>query len=140
MKKRLIPLLSAVFLACGQSPKNQSIGEQTMTDGVEVLSFHAKKRCPTCVAIEQLTREVIETEFAAQLADGSLALRVTDITENEALANKYEIAWSSLLVNHREGGKERVRNLTQFAFANARTNPDKFKAGLKTEIEKLLAE
>ncbi len=83
---------------------------------------------------------MIETEFAAQLADGSLALRVTDITENEALANKYEIAWSSLLVNHREGGKEQVRNLTQFAFANARTNPDKFKAGLKAEIEKLLAE
>ena len=83
MKKRLIPLLSAVFLACGQSPKNQSIGEQTMTDGVEVLSFHTKKRCPTCVAIEQLTREVIETEFAAQLADGSLALRVTDITETK---------------------------------------------------------
>lgn len=45
--------------------------------------------------------------------------------------------FSSIIV---KAEKERVRNLTQFAFANARTNPDKFKAGLKAEIEKLLAE
>ena len=129
-------MLSAVFMACGQSSSNKSDKPQVRQNGVEVLSFHAKKRCPTCIAIEQLTREVVESEFATQLADSSLVLRVVDIAENEELADQYEITWSALLVNRYKDGKD----LTRFAFANARTNPEKFKAELKAQIEKMLAE
>ena len=124
MKRGLILLLSAVFMACGQSSSNKSDKPQVRQNGVEVLSFHAKKRCPTCIAIEQLTREVVESEFA----------------ENEELADQYEITWSALLVNRYKDGKESVTDLTRFAFANARTNPEKFKAELKAQIEKMLAE
>lgn len=84
--------------------------------------------------------EVIESEFAAQLADSTLVLRIVDITDNGELADRYEVTWSSLLVNRHDDGQESVNDLTQFAFANARTNPEKFKAGLKAEIEKFLAE
>lgn len=140
MKRGLILLLSAVFMACGQSSSNKSDKPQVRQNGVEVLSFHAKKRCPTCIAIEQLTREVVESEFATQLADSSLVLRVVDIAENEELADQYEITWSALLVNRYKDGKESVTDLTRFAFANARTNPEKFKAELKVQIEKMLAE
>lgn len=140
MKKGLILLLSAVLMACGQASSNVSDKPQVQQNGVEVLSFHAKKRCPTCIAIEQLTREVVESEFATQLADSSLVLRVVDIAENEELADQYEITWSALLVNRYKDGKESVTDLTRFAFANARKNPEKFKAELKAQIEKMLAE
>ena len=33
-------------------------------DCVEVLCFHGKQRCATCIAIERNTREVLEKEFA----------------------------------------------------------------------------
>lgn len=140
MKKLLLLLAVAAFVACGQNPGPKSAEPASPSCGVEVLSFHTRQRCPTCVAIEKLTREVVETDFAAQLANGTLVFRVVDISQNEALADKYEITWSSLLVNGHKDGAERVNDLTKFAFANARTNPDKFKAELKTEIAKLLGE
>lgn len=138
MRKLFLLLVSVAFTACGQPSGAQIAESAPMADGVEVLSFHTKQRCPTCIAIERLTREVVETDFAAQLADRRLVFRILDISENEALADKYEITWSSLLVNRSENGVSSVNDLTKFAFANARTNPEKFKAELKAEIGKQL--
>lgn len=56
-------------------------------DCVEVLCFHGKQRCATCIAIERNTREVLEKEFA---------------------------------------------------FGNARTSPDTFKAGLVKTVSGML--
>lgn len=106
-------------------------------DGVEVLLFHSRRRCPTCVAIERLTREVVDKEFADRLADSSLRLHVVNIDEEEALAARYEVAWSSLLLHGQNRGADTVVNLTRVAFDNARRHPDKFRATLKREIEKL---
>jgi hypothetical protein len=44
------------------------------------------------------------------------------------------------LLNKWRDGKETVTDLTQFAFANARTNPEQFKAELCAEIRKQLGE
>lgn len=140
MRRLLLLAAAAAFAACGQRPAGKTAESTPSPDGVEVLSFHAKKRCPTCIAIEKLTREVVETQFAGPLSDGSLTLRVVDIAEEEALADKYEVTWSSLLVNRRKDGVESVTDLTQSAFANARTNPEKFKAELCAEIRKQLGE
>lgn len=140
MKRGLLLLLVTAFVACGQGPRTNGSELASPTDGVEVLSFHTKKRCPTCIAIERLTREVVETQFAEPLADGSLVFRVVDISQDEALADRYEVTWSSLFVNKHKDGRERVNDLTKFAFANARTNPEKFKAELMAQIEKLLGE
>lgn len=109
-----------------------------LRDGVEVLSFHARKRCPTCRAIEQLTREVVAGEFAAQLADGSLRLHVAEISEEPELAERYRVTWSSLLVCRRSNGQEQVVDLTRTAFAHARTAPDLFRQELKEQIEQML--
>ena len=54
------------------------------------------------------------------------------------MADKYEVAWSALLLNKWRDGKETVTDLTRFAFANARTNPERFKAELCAEIRKQL--
>lgn len=109
-----------------------------LRDGVEVLSFHARKRCPTCRAIEQLTREVVAGEFAAQLADGTLRLHVAEISEEPELAERYRVTWSSLLVCRRSNGQEQVVDLTRTAFAHARTAPDLFRQELKEQIEQML--
>lgn len=135
----LLFAVATLFSACDQNPKPK-IETDVHPDRIEVLSFHGKQRCATCIAIEKLTREVVESDYAAQVADSSLVFRVVDITENETLADRYEVTWSSLLVTKWQDDKETVNNLTEFAFANARNNPESFEAGLKTEIEKLLAQ
>ena len=105
---------------------------------MEVLYFHGKQRCATCVAIERETKAVIDGQFADAAADGALEMRIIDITqpENEAIAEKYEITWSSLVVVKYRDGKEQAENLTKFAFANARNNPETFRTELS---EKLMA-
>lgn len=112
-----------------QGDGNRSGIAGTQADGVEVLSFHAKRRCATCVAIEKLTREVVAENFAPQVADGKLRLRVIDISEDEASAERYEVTWSSLLLCRRDGGSEQVNDLTRFAFAKARTAPTSSSSG-----------
>lgn len=107
---------------------------------VEVLCFHAKKRCATCIAIEKNTKEVVQKEFAAEVKSGRVKLKEIDISTKagEKIADNYKVTWSSLYVNQWKGGLETRNDMTEFAFANAMTNPEKFKTELKNKINELL--
>ena len=107
---------------------------------VEVLYFHGKQRCKTCNAIESETRAVVHDELASEVKAGKVRFRVVDITtpEGKVLAAKYKVSWSSLFVVQHKGGREKVSNLTQFAFANASNNAKGFRAALKSKVQKLL--
>lgn len=113
---------------------------QTIRDGVEVLYFHGKQRCATCIAIEKHAREVVKTDFATQMKKGEVRFRMVDITTDKGakLAKSYKVSWSSLYVNRWKNGKETRNDMTRFGFANARNQTDVFKKGLKTKINELL--
>ena len=139
--KRLLFLMAACMLmaACGRTSTKRVAAEPDAVpaeDCVEVLYFHTKQRCATCMAIERLTRETLEEHFADALAEGALVFRSIDITEagNEAIADRYEASWSSLFVTEWQGGQPQSENLTAFAFANARTAPETFRKGLADTI------
>ena len=137
-----IMLVSLVMLACGQRTNAETGNEPTKQgkDCVEVIYFHGKQRCVTCRSIEQHTKDVLNAQYAKQMNAGRVVWRVIDISkkENEAIAEKYQVTWSSLfLVNHKNG-KEQAENLTEFAFGNARSNPEKFKEGLQQRINQAL--
>ena len=132
MKVITIALLfmSIVLSACAQTdgPKTVSTAE---SDGIEVLYFHGKQRCATCIAIERQTKQAVE-----ELSDNRLTMRTIDISkkENESIVEKYEVAWSSLIVVKGDN----VLNLTDLGFSLARNNPDGFRERLKSEIKQLL--
>lgn len=143
MKSTLTILLAClVMLACGQKTKVETVKEQSKheKDHVEVLYFHGKQRCVTCRAIEQHTKEVLKAQYSKQLQSGKVVLRVIDISkkENEAIVEKYQVTWSSLFLVSHKNGKEKAENLTEYAFGNARSNPDKFKLGLQQHINQAL--
>lgn len=124
----------------GQQQSQSQSKLQDTGDRVEVLYFHGKKRCATCMAIEKNTKEVVEEQFADELGNGTVVFRIIDISdpENEEIAEKYEVTWSSLFVSRWKDGKETYENLTEYAFANARTSPETFKSGLTGKINELL--
>lgn len=126
--------------ACSNSTgKATAHQEPTRSDVVEVLYFHGARRCATCMAIEANTREVIESVYAEELKSGRLLFRSVDISEERAIAEKYEVSWSSLIiVDYDKSGKERATDLTEFAFAHARKAPEEFKAGLSERITERL--
>ena len=91
-KLLLLATVTLLFVACGQKATTEKTAEhETLENGVEVLYFHGKQRCVTCNAIERLTREVIEENFAEELKNGTIVFHVIDISqpENEAIADKY---------------------------------------------------
>lgn len=140
-KALLIITLCMGMIACGNgNAKSESkTKEQQKSDVVEVLYFHGKQRCATCVAIETNTKELLETTFTDHLKSGKLVFKSVDITEEETLADKYEVSWSSLIiVDYDKNGKEESKNMTEFAFGNARTNPDNFKKVVAEQINTML--
>ena len=146
MKKILfLFVLGFALLSCGGNAKQETAAQATQeavvaTDGVEVLYFHGKQRCATCIAIEKHAREAVEAAFADAVKRGEVTFRIVDISqpENQALAEKYEVTWSSLFVVKHQGGKETAENLTEFAFGNARKLPDTFKDGVIAAVNKML--
>ena len=142
MKKELLMIALCVgMVACGNgNTKNASKAEKQMKkDVVEVLYFHGKQRCATCMAIEKNTKELMESTFAEKLKNGELVFKSVDITEEETLADMYEVSWSSLIiVDYDMNGKEEATNMTEFAFGNARTNPNNFKKGVAEQISTML--
>ena len=150
MKKAIIYLISLLLIAsCTGNKKAESFSEKQNEEAqqanqkaidekvgtVELLYFHGKQRCLTCMAIEKYSTETIAKEFQEQVDSGKLIYNIIDIDKEEALANKYKVASSSLiLISHTSQG-EKVTNLTQFAFSCARKESEKFCKDL-TEIIK----
>ena len=136
IKKILMMAVLCIGLAACSAGSAKQQAATVQKDGVEVLYFHGKQRCATCMAIEQEAKAVVSGQFADAVKGGKLIFRVIDITkaENEAIADKYEITWSSLVVVQHKGGKEQAENLTKFAFANARSKPDVFRGELAKKI------
>ncbi len=127
------------LVSCG-SGENTANAKSPEKDRVEVIYFHGKQRCATCMAIEKNTREVINNLFANELKNGTVVFKIVDIStpEGEKIADKYEVTWSSLFVNKWKDSKETRSNLTEFAFGNARKNPDAFKKTLADKIRQSL--
>ena len=121
MKHLFLIAISLLLFSCSGKPKTENKQEvSAQGDRVEVIYFHGKQRCVTCRAIEQLTNEVLEATFKNQIDKGAVVYKVIDISDpqNEAIADKYEVTWSSLYINGWKGGKETVNNMTEFSFAN----------------------
>lgn len=109
------------------------------SDVVELLYFYGKQRCATCEAIENGARKVVEMQFPDQLRSGKLLFRAVDIAQNEQLADKYEVSFSSLvIVDYDHNGNECAENITRMAFSTARTSPDVFDRELTDKIDSLL--
>lgn len=105
---------------------------------VEVYYFHATMRCPTCLAVEEQTRKTLDENFAEDMKSGAIQLKVLNLEEkdNKAISEKFEIGWSSLILY--VPASDKSVNLTEDAFANARSHPDEFRAELEKQIKELM--
>ena len=98
-----------------------------------VYYFHGKQRCPSCIAIQKVTEDTYVQHLAK---NGDVKYKEVDISlkQNEALADKYEITWSSLVI----ASANEVKNLTEYAFGLAMRNPEILQELIVTETNNLL--
>ena len=76
------------------------------TDKVVVYYLHTTFRCVTCNEIERLTKALVETEFADDLAAGRIQWREANFQQDESLAKRYEVVSSCVVVVNIQGDKE----------------------------------
>ena len=120
--------LTCLLSACcgGNSQKNEQTAKSvsdTARAPIEIMYFYGKQRCVTCRAIEQVVVELTQNELREAIASGQVHFRAIDWTQETALAERYEVAWSSLIIDC----NGEITNLTEKAFAYARQQPDKLK-------------
>ena len=105
--------------------------ETQKTGEVKAYYFHGNVRCATCEAVEKVSKEAIEAYYGDKVTFESVN---RDEEKNKTLVKKYKISGTSLIIDN---GKKTV-NLTNDAFLNARTKPEKLKSKLKSTIDSML--
>ncbi|MCQ2222060.1 MAG: nitrophenyl compound nitroreductase subunit ArsF family protein [Prevotella sp.] len=143
MKQITIMLLAALLStatisACTgistSETKKETVAKQEAA--VEIIYFHGKQRCKTCIAIEKETKALVEGELAELVKKGKVKFRIVDFSNDEGkkIASKYRVTFSSLFVVTPKGAED----LTRFAFANARSNAEGFRKELKDKVVKTI--
>lgn len=144
--KKLFSTLGFVLLICLASTSVQASIEMAAVNSIETLLvsdnnpqsgevkvyyFHATRRCPTCQAVEEVTKEAILEYYGDKVSFESIN---REEEKDNPLIAKYEISGQTLLILK---GDKKV-DLTSEAFLNARTRPKKFKSKLKSTIDSML--
>lgn len=73
---------------------------------VVVYYMYPTVRCVTCNKIEAAAHKVVHEDFAGALREGRLRWEVVNFHENDALAARYEVATSTVVVARRRGGQD----------------------------------
>lgn len=134
----LVMLMSFPFVMCQSQAKKSA--SKPSNHVVEVLYFHGRQRCKTCVALEKATKELLNSKFASQMKAGKVKFRDIDLStkEGEKLGDKYEIAWSSLIIVRKNGKKEKVADLTDDGFRYAVNDKAKIQTLIQRKINEFL--
>lgn len=66
---------------------------------VEILYFHGKQRCATCMAIEKETKALVEGELAQQVKDGAEDLTRFAFAKARTNAEEFRKALKEKVVN-----------------------------------------
>ena len=132
-----VAAMAIIMMSCGGSTEKKSTEtakvEVAETAKVMVYYFHSKQRCKTCLAIQKVAEQTITENFANNADVKFVELDYTE-SANETIANKYEVAGSSLIIV----GGDTQKNLTSQAFANALKSPEVLKETIIAEVNKHL--
>ena len=143
MKKITIMLLATLLSTttisastCNNTPESKKETVAKQKAAVEIIYFHGKQRCKTCIAIEKETKALVEGELAELVKKGKVKFRIVDFSTDKGkkIASKYKVTFSSLFVVTPKGAED----LTRFAFANARSNAEGFRKELKDKVAKTI--
>ncbi|MCB2229304.1 hypothetical protein KQH82_01220 [bacterium] len=74
---------------------------------VIVYYFHGTNRCQTCLKIEALADQAVQSGFETELAGGSVVWRVVnfDLPENKSFVDEYGLYSQALIVVDKRDGK-----------------------------------
>ncbi len=143
----ILSTLTLIVLSCTTSAKKKEAKEcctaeanttaetcctkdtQIDTSQLSVLYFHATRRCATCEAVEKVTKATIK-----ELYSDTIPFHSINREKQTELAQQFKVEWQTLMIVK----GDQIVNLTNEAFLNARTKPEKLKALINSTIESML--
>ncbi|MEI7725067.1 MAG: nitrophenyl compound nitroreductase subunit ArsF family protein [Bacteroidota bacterium] len=141
--KKIIGLLFLLAIttgnfSCNTNTTSASGGSPSIGTGknITVYYFHFTRRCMTCNNVEKVSKEAVETQYAAQVKNGEISFKSVNLDEKagEAIGAKYKIEGQTLIVI---SGDKRV-DLTDKGFMYANDSPAKLKAEITKAVDGLL--
>lgn len=129
----LLALTLVIFSSCNQRAGGNHSSE-ALTAEVVVYYFHGPQRCKSCLAIEEAARKAIAENFNNPEKVQFVEVNLDDKNFEEQI-EKYEVAWSSLII---EKGVL-YTNMTEKGFAMALSDPEGLQQAITTEINRYLA-
>jgi thiol-disulfide isomerase/thioredoxin len=135
---QLLLLTSLLFSAC--KSEAQKVVGATGNAQVEVIDFYSTHRCVTCIAIENIARNVVETDFAAELKAGKIVFKTVNVDDanNLKIAEKFEASGTALFVYNGKTGQ--ALDLTDAGFSYAKNDESKLRGYLQTAIRNNLSQ
>lgn len=137
----MISLISFYAVACGENQTlaldNGSINSNNTVDKtIYVYYFHTNIRCETCIAVDEHTENYLKVLFPKKMENKEITFESINIEEkgHEDLVKKYQIYGQTLLFIKGDTSIDRTND----AFMNVTTDPEKWKAQVKAQIEDLL--
>ena len=140
MRTFFISLFSLViFSNCTGQPIPKYTAQANGPNRIEVLDFHNEHRCPTCLTIERLTKELLESQYSDAVKKGQITFRLINADEkaNAAIVERYTAYGTTLIISSVKNGQEEFVDLTNFAFLNFNKEA-KFRETLKQELDTAL--
>ncbi|MDG5800294.1 nitrophenyl compound nitroreductase subunit ArsF family protein [Marinilabiliaceae bacterium ANBcel2] len=131
-------IIVLIAISCQQSQSGnsgQQSAEVSLADDlkVKVYYFHGRMRCSNCINIQEVVKSTIADNFADNEDVGFLEVDFSD-SDNAYLADKYEVAWSSVII----ASDEDHINLTEEAFAMVANNTEGLKNLVLEETNRFL--
>ena len=111
------------------------------SDRVVVNYFYSNTRCTTCRAIESQTSEVVQSQYAAQLQDGTIAWKTLNYEDdnNSGLMEKFEIVMPVVVLMRFDGDEMADWKRLDQVWGIVNDKPA-FASFIKDEIDAMLCE
>lgn len=132
MVKVLCLVMITFIVASCNAQDNKKEGQTQVKgfDDVQVYYFHMTRRCATCKAVENVSKEAVE-----EMNNDNVSFLAYNVekSEGEEKAEKMNVSGQTLLITN--GNKQ--FNITQEGFMNARSKPEKFKELIHQKVKSL---
>ncbi len=104
--KNIIMLIVFLIFISGDG---LSRAETVHGNSVTVYYFHRTLRCPSCLLLEELTREAVLSGFETELKDGKLYFIAVNLDEadHEHFVKDYSLSFQSVVISKKKKGKEK---------------------------------
>jgi len=120
--------------AAGDAPK-AAADPGAAPDKIIVYYFHATRRCPTCLGIQDNIEQTINEKFAEETTSGKLSFEELNFEEdaNKHFVDEYQLSFSTMIVAAQAGGKTVKWENAEKVWEHAHNAP-----ALKEYVEKMI--